>query len=63
VPARAHRCARGHPVRHPLRASVPPDPFLGKARRMSFLLTDVVLVFCLAAWITGITLSIASLLS
>jgi hypothetical protein len=46
-----------------LRASVPPGPFLGKARRMSFLLTDVVLVFCLAAWITGITISIAKLLS
>jgi len=30
---------------------------------MSFLLTDVVLVFCLAVWITGMVISIASLLS
>jgi hypothetical protein len=30
---------------------------------MSFLLSDVVLVFCLAAWVTGMVISIASLLS
>jgi hypothetical protein len=42
---------------------VPPDPFLGEARRMPFLLSDIVLVFCLAAWITGMMISIASLLS
>jgi hypothetical protein len=30
---------------------------------MPFLLSDVVLVFCLAAWVTGMVISIASLLS
>jgi hypothetical protein len=30
---------------------------------MPFLLSDVVLVFCLATWITGMMISIASLLS
>ena len=30
---------------------------------MSFLMSDAVLVFCLAAWITGMVISVASLLS
>jgi hypothetical protein len=30
---------------------------------MPFLLSDVVLVLCLAAWVTGMVISIASLLS
>jgi hypothetical protein len=30
---------------------------------MPFLLSDALLVFCLAAWVTGMLISIASLLS
>jgi hypothetical protein len=30
---------------------------------MPYLLSDVVLVFCLAAWVTGMVISIVSLLS
>jgi hypothetical protein len=30
---------------------------------MPFLLSDIVLAFCLAAWVTGMVISIASLFS
>jgi len=38
-------------------------PFLGGDASMPILLSDVVLVSCVAAWIAGIVISIASLLS
>jgi hypothetical protein len=41
---------------------MPADPFLGRCED-AFLLSDIALAFCLAAWVTGMVISIASLLS
>jgi hypothetical protein len=38
-------------------------PRTGEAQALSFFLSDLLLFFCLAAWVTGLVIAVASLLS